>query len=71
MLALRKRLKDYNGDLTGTGFSAFMDALKTFLTKQKAIAELRQVKVLSQQTNTDVKEAVNRGIPLLKSDINN
>ena len=67
--ALRKRLKDYNADLSGTGFPAFMDALKTFLTQSRAIAELRQAKVLSQQTNNRVKEAVNRRIPLLESDI--
>ena len=70
LMALRQRLKNQNADLAGTGFPAFMGALKTFLTQERAIAELRQAKVLSQQTNTHVREAVNRRIPLLESDLN-
>ncbi|MEL6788004.1 MAG: dynamin family protein [Cyanobacteria bacterium J06607_15] len=69
LMALRKRLKNENDSLAGTGFPAFMGALKTFLTQERAIAELRQAKVLSQQTNAHVREAVNRRIPLLESDI--
>ena len=69
LMALRKRLKDNYADLTGTGFPPFMGALKTFLTQERAIAELRQAKVLSQQTNIHVKEAVSRRIPLLEADI--
>jgi replication fork clamp-binding protein CrfC len=70
LLALRKRLKHEHADLTDTGFPPFMGALKTFLTQERAIAELRQAKVLAQQTNTHVKEAVHRRIPLLESDLN-
>ena len=69
LLALRKRLKNENSDLTGTGFPAFMGALKTFLTQERAIAELRQARVLAQQTNIHVREAVSRRIPLLEADI--
>ncbi|MEO1670939.1 MAG: dynamin, partial [Cyanobacteria bacterium J06631_2] len=69
LMALRQRLKDEN-NLAGTGFPPFMGALKAFLTQERAIAELRQAKVLSQQTNIHVGEAVNRRIPLLESDIN-
>ena len=70
LMALRRRLKNDHADLSGTGFPAFMDALKIFLTQERAIAELRQAKVLSQQTNIHVQEAVHRRIPLLESDIN-
>ena len=69
LMALRKRLKDNNADLAGTGFPPFLDALKTFLTQERAIAELRQANILAQQTHTHVKEAVERRIPLLESDI--
>ena len=69
LMALRKRLKDNYADLSGTGFPAFMGALKAFLTQSRAIAELRQAKVLSEQTNVRVKEAVSRRLPLLEADI--
>ncbi|MEL6928968.1 MAG: dynamin family protein [Cyanobacteria bacterium J06600_6] len=69
LMALRKRIKDSYADLTGTGFPAFLGALKAFLTQERAIAELRQAKVLAQQTNTHVKSAVSRRLPLLESDI--
>ncbi|MEL6494633.1 MAG: dynamin family protein [Cyanobacteria bacterium J06623_7] len=69
LMALRRRIKDSNADLSGTGFPPFMTALKTFLTQSRAIAELHQARVLSQQINTRVNEAVQRRIPLLESDI--
>ena len=69
LMALRKRIKDNYADLTGTGFPAFMGALKTFLTQERAIAELRQAQVLAQQTNDRVREAVRRRLPLLEADI--
>ena len=68
--ALRKRLKNTNGDLEGTGFPEFLGSLNTFLTQERAIAELRQARTLSKQTYKHVKESVNRRIPLLESDIN-
>lgn len=65
--ALRQRLK--NGSLEGTGFPAFMKSLTTFLTKERAIAELRQARTLSRQTYRTVHEATERRIPLLSQDV--
>ncbi|HEY9851595.1 MAG TPA: dynamin family protein [Leptolyngbyaceae cyanobacterium] len=67
--ALRKRIKDVNDSLEGTGFAEFMAALNTFLTKERAIAELRQARFLARQTYNRVHEAVERRIPLLEQDV--
>ena len=69
LMALRKRIKDTNASLEGTGFPIFLGALNKFLTQERAIAELRQAKTLSKQTHTRLREAVGRRIPLLESDI--
>ncbi len=70
LMALRKRIKDTNADLSETGFPEFLGSLNKFLTQERAIAELRQARILTKQTCNHVKEAVNRRIPLLESDIN-
>jgi replication fork clamp-binding protein CrfC len=67
--ALRRRLKDPNADLDGTGFPPFIAALNTFLTQERAIAELRQTRVIAKQTDIHVREAIARRIPLLESDV--
>jgi GTPase SAR1 family protein len=67
--ALRRRLKDKEADLSGTGFPPFIDALNTFLTQERAIAELRQARSIARQTKTHVQEAVARRIPLLGADV--
>jgi GTPase SAR1 family protein len=41
LVALRRRLKDANANLDGTGFPEFMGALNPFLTEERAIMELR------------------------------
>jgi GTPase SAR1 family protein len=69
IIALRRRLKDLNADLSGTGFPAFIDALNTFLTQERAIAELRQARTIARQAHTHVQEAVARRIPLLGADV--
>jgi GTPase SAR1 family protein len=69
LMALRKRLKDTNATLEGTGFPAFLGALNVFLTQERAIAELRQARILTKQIANHVQEAVARRIPLLESDI--
>lgn len=69
LMALRKRIKDSNADLVGTGFPPFLKSLNAFLTQERAIAELRQARTLTKQTQIHVKEAVERRIPLLESDI--
>jgi GTPase SAR1 family protein len=67
--ALRQRLKGDDGNLEGTGFGEFMQALTTFLTKERAIAELRQAKVLARQAYRTTHEAIERRIPLLSHDL--
>ena len=69
LLALRRRIKDSNADLRGTGFPPFLSSLNAFLTQERAIAELRQARTLTKQTQIRLNEAVERRIPLLESDI--
>ncbi|MEO1429049.1 MAG: dynamin family protein [Cyanobacteria bacterium J06633_8] len=68
--ALRKRLKNPTADLEGTGFTEFMAALNIFLTRERAVAELRQVRTLARLACHHTKEAIERRIPLLEQDIN-
>ncbi|GAB4526876.1 MAG: hypothetical protein Tsb0014_07310 [Pleurocapsa sp.] len=70
LMALRTRIKDNNASLEGTGFPPFLAALNTFLTQERAVAELRQARILAKQTYSHLKEVVERRIPLLESDIN-
>ncbi|MBD2411457.1 dynamin [Nostoc calcicola FACHB-389] len=68
--ALRRRLKNPQADLEGTGFPGFMGALNTFLTRERAIAELRQIRTLARQAVNHILEAVARRVPLLDQDVN-
>ncbi|MEH1773361.1 dynamin family protein [Nostoc sp.] len=68
--ALRRRLKNPQADLDGTGFPKFMEALNTFFTRERAIAELRQVRTLARQAVNHTREAVARRVPLLDQDVN-
>lgn len=70
LMALRRRIKDSNASLEGTGFPAFIDSLNTFLTQERAIAEFRQSKTLAQQTYQRINEVVELRVPLLEQDIN-
>ncbi|MCL1467787.1 dynamin family protein [Argonema galeatum] len=67
--ALRRRVKNADEGLEGTGFTEFMGALNTFLTKERAVAQLRQAKILARQTYNHVNEAIDRRIPLLEKDV--
>ncbi len=67
--ALRKRLKNPQANLAGTGFAEFMGSLNTFLTRERAIAELRQVRTLGRQACKHTQEAIARRIPLLDQDV--
>jgi GTPase SAR1 family protein len=67
--ALRQRLKGEECSLEGTGFGEFMQALTQFLTQERAIAELRQAKILARQAYRTTHEAIERRIPLLSHDI--
>lgn len=66
--ALRRRIKDTDADLEGTGFPSFLAALNTFLTQERAIAELRQGRTLARQARQQIHEAVQRRLPLLEQD---
>ncbi|HAG80385.1 MAG TPA: dynamin [Cyanobacteria bacterium UBA12227] len=67
--ALRLRVKNPSASLEGTGFPEFMGALSTFLTKERAISELRQARTLARQSHSHVSEAIERRIPLLEQDV--
>ncbi|MEM0981595.1 MAG: dynamin family protein, partial [Cyanobacteria bacterium P01_H01_bin.58] len=67
--ALRRRVKDPNASLDGTGLAEFMGALNTFLTQERAVAEFRQVRTLARQTHQRLAEAIERRIPLLGEDV--
>ncbi|MEM7554165.1 MAG: dynamin family protein [Cyanobacteria bacterium P01_A01_bin.84] len=67
--ALRRRIKDPNASLDGTGFTEFIAALNTFLTRERAIAELRQVRTLARGACHTTHEAIERRIPLLEKDV--
>lgn len=67
--ALRRRIKNPDAELEGTGFPEFLGALNTFLTKERAISELRQGRILAKQISGRVRESVERRIPLLDRDV--
>jgi replication fork clamp-binding protein CrfC len=70
IIALRRRIKDTNASLEGTGYPEFLASLNTFLTKERAIFELRQARIIARQTHSSVREAVDRRVSLLDRDIN-
>jgi GTPase SAR1 family protein len=67
--ALRRRLKDKNASLDGTGFPEFVGAIDTFLTQERAVAQMRQARSLARSVCSHVREAVERRIPLLEKDV--
>ncbi|MBE9039667.1 dynamin family protein [Oscillatoriales cyanobacterium LEGE 11467] len=67
--ALRKRLKDADADLEGTGFPKFLDGLGTFLTQERAVSELRQARTLARQGNDRIGEAIDVRVSLLDRDV--
>ena len=69
LTALRRKLKNPEASLDGTGFPEFLASLSTFLTQERAVSELRQARTLARQTHSRVREAVERRIPLLEEDI--
>lgn len=67
--ALRRRLKNPNAVLDGTGFDEFLGAISTFLTKERAVAEIRQARTLARLAYQNVNQAIERRVPLLEQDI--
>jgi gas vesicle protein len=69
LMALRRRLKDADASLEGTGFPKFLEALNIFLTQERAISELRQARILARQAYSNVQESVTRRVVLLAQDM--
>lgn len=67
--ALRRQIKNPQASLEGTGFPEFLDTLNNFLTQERAIAQLRQAKIISQQVYNRLHEGVERRIPLLRKNL--
>ncbi len=67
--ALRRRIKNPEDGLEGTGFGEFMNALNRFLTQERAVAQLRQARTIARQTYTRLHDAIERRIPLLNEDV--
>ena len=70
LLVLRRRIKNPEDSLEGTGFIEFLTALNKFLNQEKAIAQLNQAKLTARQTYNRVREAIERRIPLLDKNFN-
>ncbi|NJK47213.1 dynamin [Candidatus Gracilibacteria bacterium] len=68
LMALRLRLKNFNASLEKTGFPEFLASLNNFLTKESAISQLQQAKLLASQTYSHVREVIDRRISLLDRD---
>ena len=66
--ALRLRVRSPDRSLQGTGFPEFLGALDTFLTQERAIAQLRQTRTVARQARDRVREAVELRVPLLEQD---
>jgi hypothetical protein len=69
LIALRRRIKNAEDTLEGTGFPQFLQSLNTFLTQERAIAEFRQARTLARQAYNDIHESIGRRIPLLEQDV--
>ena len=67
--ALRQRLKSPSNSPEEKGFNKFINALSTFLTKERAVSELRQARTLIRQSYNKTHEAVERRIPLLEKNV--
>lgn len=67
--ALRRRVKNAADSLEGTGFPTFIAAINTFLTQERAVAEMRQARTLARQAYRHVHEAVERRMPLIDRDV--
>ncbi|MDY6807232.1 MAG: dynamin family protein [Cyanobacteriota bacterium] len=68
LATLRRRIKNPQDSLEGTGFREFLGVFNKYLTQEKAIAGLQQAKTVARQTYNRVREAIERRIPLLVKD---
>lgn len=67
--ALRRRIKNPDANLDGTGFPEFLAALNTFLTQERAVSEMRKARTLARQAQHRVQESIDLRIPLLDQDL--
>lgn len=67
--ALRRRIKNPEDRLEGTGFPELIETLNTFLIEERAITQFHQVKTLARQTYNRFHDAIARRIPLLSEDV--
>jgi GTPase SAR1 family protein len=67
--ALRRRIKNPDANLDGTGFPEFLAAVNTFLTQERAVSEMRKARTLARQAQHRVQEAIDLRIPLLDQDL--
>jgi GTPase SAR1 family protein len=63
--ALRRRLKQTDANLEGTGFPELMGALNLFLTEERTVLELRQARGLARQVRKRLQEGIERRQHLL------
>ncbi|MEA5582043.1 dynamin family protein [Nodularia harveyana UHCC-0300] len=67
--ALRRKIKNKEASLEGTGFPEFWRSLNIFLTQDRAIAELQPALILAQQTYNNIQAAIQRRLSLLNEDV--
>ncbi|MBE9039674.1 dynamin family protein [Oscillatoriales cyanobacterium LEGE 11467] len=67
--ALRQKLKFPDRPIEETGLPALSNALNTFLTQERAVAELRQARTLGSQAHNRLRKAIERRIPLLDRNV--
>jgi replication fork clamp-binding protein CrfC len=67
--ALRRRIKNPEDTLEGTGFPEFIETLNQFLLQERAIVQLEQVKHLARKSYSNLHETIARRIPLLEEDV--
>ncbi|MEM9274901.1 MAG: dynamin family protein [Cyanobacteria bacterium P01_F01_bin.143] len=65
LAAFKARKKKPTGSLSGTGFDKFFDTLSYFLTHERILAEMLNVKGLARQVYQKVHETIGIRIPLL------
>lgn len=68
--ALRALRAVTNGHpLDGTGFPRFLEALRTFLVRERAMAEMMRARSTARRADQRVREAVETRIPLLEAPV--
>ena len=71
LTALRRKVKDKEATLSGTGFPEFLDALNNFLDRYSAIAEFKQAHKVTRRVSHRLDGAIDRRVPLLDETIIN